>query len=670
MRGWWQELSSGWQTHARRRGRALVNRLLDMTLGRALLLIWAASCLPTLATAAVPPMPQLPQPGQVSGPGPLLGSSTVQLYWRSVSSATYYAVNVRDLSTMALDSRTVGATSLTVTLQPGREYRWNVAACNGSGCSAQTTALHFRTPQPPRAFTGLAVSCPAAISEGMSATCTALAQFSDNSTQNVTTLASWSENSAFASITGPGVLTTALVSGNQPVTVTASYMHNGAQRAGTASVTIVDVPPPKTLSGVTVACPSSINEGTSGSCTATARFSDNSTQNVTNGASWSENSAFATISGSGVLTAALVTSNQRVTVTASYTRNGVQRAGTASVTVVDVPPPKTLSGVTVACPASINEGATGNCTATARFSDNSTQNVTSGASWSENSAFSTISSAGMLTTAQVTSNQSVTVTASYTYNGSQRAGTASVTIKDLGSEAPPKSSQAPQSGAQYSDLLFAFTWDAGGIPSAGVELRMAGAEVRVGFGSGSIHRFTARSSEVGTRTWQLLSRATGRVLASGSVSVAAAPDFAFKDGPPYVAPPRGGYCQPQCVTFVRHQLGTPAVGDAWQYWDSGPEGYARYPQGSTRAPRPGDVLVWEASVNAGNFGHVALVKSVDQASGTLVLRDANWDGRCSVADATLSLTRTPAGAWTISGSGRTVPKLRGWLSKDQPWPTQ
>jgi hypothetical protein len=33
-----------------------------------------------------------------------------------------------------------------VNLEPGTEYRWNVAACNTSGCSKYTERLYFRTP--------------------------------------------------------------------------------------------------------------------------------------------------------------------------------------------------------------------------------------------------------------------------------------------------------------------------------------------------------------------------------------------------------------------------------------------------------------------------------------------------------------------------------------------
>ncbi len=90
-----------------------------------------------------------------------------------------------------------------------------------------------------------------------------------------------------------------------------------------------------TLSSVSIAGPSSVNEGGSGTYAATATWSDGSKTSVT--PAWSENSSFAAISAGGVLTAQAVTSNQPVTVTASYASGGVTRTATQAVTIVDVP---------------------------------------------------------------------------------------------------------------------------------------------------------------------------------------------------------------------------------------------------------------------------------------------------------------------------------------------
>ncbi len=176
-------------------------------------------------------------------------------------------------------------------------------------------------------------------------------------------------------------------------------------------------PPPAVLSSISVSGPSSVNEGGTGTYTATATWSDSTTTPVT--PTWSENSSYATISSGGVLTASTVTSNQSVTVTASY--GG--KTGTKSVTIANVA--ATLSSISVSGPSSVNEGGTGTYTATATWSDSTTTPVTP--TWSENSSYATISSGGVLTASTVTSNQSVTVTASY----GGKTGTKNVTIANV-----------------------------------------------------------------------------------------------------------------------------------------------------------------------------------------------------------------------------------------------
>jgi len=96
-------------------------------------------------------------------------------------------------------------------------------------------------------------------------------------------------------------------------------------------VPIVTPPPPAVLSSIAVSGPSSVNEGGTGTYTATGTWDNGTTAAIT--PTWSENSTYASINAGGVLTASAVTSNQSVTVTAGY----VGKTGTMSVTIVDVP---------------------------------------------------------------------------------------------------------------------------------------------------------------------------------------------------------------------------------------------------------------------------------------------------------------------------------------------
>ena len=178
-----------------------------------------------------------------------------------------------------------------------------------------------------------------------------------------------------------------------------------------------------TLTGLSISGPASVKENGTATYTATASWSDGSTTPVS--PTWSENSAYASISAAGVLTTTSVTSNQNVTITATYTSGGVTKSATKSVTIVNT----TLTGLSISGPASVNEKSTATYTATASWSDGSTTTVAP--TWSENSAYASISSGGVLTTASVTRNQTVKITASYTSGGVKKSATKSVTILNL-----------------------------------------------------------------------------------------------------------------------------------------------------------------------------------------------------------------------------------------------
>jgi hypothetical protein len=226
------------------------------------------------------------------------------------------------------------------------------------------------------------------------------------------------------------------------------------QLVGVDSVKFIAVASPS-LTSVNVSGPSSVNENGAGSYTATATLSDGGSSPLTTGVIWSENASATTISTTGVLSAGSVSSNQMVTVTASYTHNGVTRSGTKAVTIVDVP--KSLTSVSVTGPASVNESSTGAYAATATFSDGSSSTVTTSSTWSESSSATTISTSGVLSAGSVPSNQSVTVTASYTYSGVTRSGTKAVTIVDVPKALTSVSVTGPVSVNENSTGAFAAT---------------------------------------------------------------------------------------------------------------------------------------------------------------------------------------------------------------------
>jgi hypothetical protein len=95
---------------------------------------------------------------------------------------------------------------------------------------------------------------------------------------------------------------------------------------------------PTILSSLSISGNDFVSENNSDSFVATATFSDDSTQTVTGNANWSENSVYAGINSSGVLTASEVTEDTLVTIQASYSIGGVTKTATKVVTIIDVPP--------------------------------------------------------------------------------------------------------------------------------------------------------------------------------------------------------------------------------------------------------------------------------------------------------------------------------------------
>src|ERR1017187_8415434 len=98
--------------------------------------------------AAVPPVPTGLSPGSSTAPGPTTSSVTVTLSWSASSGATSYEVAVKDVATgIFVEDSTIPGTSFTTShLSAGKQYVWNVDACNGSGCSNFAPALYFQTP--------------------------------------------------------------------------------------------------------------------------------------------------------------------------------------------------------------------------------------------------------------------------------------------------------------------------------------------------------------------------------------------------------------------------------------------------------------------------------------------------------------------------------------------
>ncbi len=206
---------------------------------------------------------------------------------------------------------------------------------------------------------------------------TATGVYSDTSTVVLTNLVNWASSStAVATITSAGLATGVA---NGTTNITATYQ-------GVTSNTAVLAVSGKTLTGVAVSCtPTSIAAGTTSQCTATASFSDLSSENVTSSASWaSSNNAFATVTQLGVVTGVAVGSP---TITATYQT----QSGSATVTVTAA----FLESIAITPLApSIALGNTQQFQAVGHYSNNTTQTITTQVTWASSApARATISNA-------------------------------------------------------------------------------------------------------------------------------------------------------------------------------------------------------------------------------------------------------------------------------------
>lgn len=254
----------------------------------------------------------------------------------------------------------------------------------------------------------------ASIAKGTSQQYTATATLSDATTQDVTAAAVWKTTD----VTGTGVASidaTGLAIGKSvgTATITATYQGFSSDATLNVNAAVIDT--------ITVEpATATIAKGTAQQFTATATFSDASTQDVTDLATW----AAVDVTGTGVASIdskGLATGTAAGTATITATYMGV--SGSAALTVT----PANITKVTVEpATAKIGKGATQQFTATATFTDASTQDVTALALWKAVDVTGT--NVASIDDAGVATGKSVgTATITATYLGMSGSATLTVT---------------------------------------------------------------------------------------------------------------------------------------------------------------------------------------------------------------------------------------------------
>jgi PKD repeat protein len=201
---------------------------------------------------------------------------------------------------------------------------------------------------------------------------TATGTFTDSSTQNLSSSATWASNTpSIASVSATG-LATSLATGTSTISATSGGITGSTVLTVTAAdlVSIAITPPDPTIA-----------LGTTQQFTATGTYSDGTTQDVTNNGHWtSTTAAVATISNSAGKQG-LASSKSVGTTTIGVSLNAISSSVTLTVS------PAALVSIAInPLTPTIPLGTTEQFTATGTYSDGSTQPITSVVTWSSSLA--------------------------------------------------------------------------------------------------------------------------------------------------------------------------------------------------------------------------------------------------------------------------------------------
>jgi trimeric autotransporter adhesin len=208
----------------------------------------------------------------------------------------------------------------------------------------------------------------ATIPAGLTQQFTAMATFTDTSTQDVSTQATWTSSSGSVATVSSSGLATAVTTGSSTITATMGSVSGGASlNVGQAILQSITLSPQNATMG----------KGTVLQFTATGNYSDNSTQDVTALVTWtSSDSTEVSIDNTG-----LATGRQFGTVTITAALGSIN---SSTSLIVNKNP---LVGIVITpVNPTISVGQTQQFTATGHYSDGSTQDLTKTAHWSSSSS--------------------------------------------------------------------------------------------------------------------------------------------------------------------------------------------------------------------------------------------------------------------------------------------
>jgi len=254
-----------------------------------------------------------------------------------------------------------------------------VSACAGAVCGSTTLTVGSA------ALVSIAITpATGTVPAGRPLQFYATGTYSDGSTQDLSSLVTWSSSAPPVATINAAGLASGLIVGSTTITAASGTVQ------GTAMLTVTS---PVLASVAVTPANASIAAGERQQFTATGTYSDGSVQNLTNAATWtSSGPAIASVSPSGAAVALAVG-------TATISATAGSFTGTASLTVT---PPVIIGLNVVPATLSMVLGSSRQFQAIATLSDGTTQDMTGTVAWSSTDPnIATVSSGGLASAAQV-----------------------------------------------------------------------------------------------------------------------------------------------------------------------------------------------------------------------------------------------------------------------------
>ncbi len=228
--------------------------------------------------------------------------------------------------------------------------------------------------------------------------------YSNGTTQDITSQATWASNTTNA--TAVGGLITAVSAGDPTIT---------ASLSGITGSTSVTVSAPTLVSIAITPLTATVAAGSTQQFTATGTYTDNSTQNITTSVTWSSSAASVTMSTTTLGLATTTDAAAGTSVNINATLGTVSATAQAVLTVnsaalVSIVISGTRDSITPVAPPTLAAGTNLQLYATGIYSDGSNQDITSQATWASNTTNAT--AVGGLITAVSPGNPTITASLS------------------------------------------------------------------------------------------------------------------------------------------------------------------------------------------------------------------------------------------------------------------